>query len=73
MALSEKEQQVVGWRKETLIRAGWEPAIALHIASKLNIDLRLAEAVIGCGDEEQALYLLSLSDKPSNKWKSGTD
>jgi hypothetical protein len=73
MALSEKEQQVKAWRKEVLIRAGWEPALALHIAGKSGIDLRTAEKVIKCGDPEQALYLLSLSDRPSNKWKSGTD
>jgi hypothetical protein len=73
MILSEKEQQVVGWRKETLIKAGWEPSAALFIASKFYVDLRLAEAAIVCGDQDQALYLLSLSDKPSNKWKSGAD
>jgi hypothetical protein len=67
MEFSEKEQQVIAWRKEMLIKAGWEPAIALDISQKMHVDLRLAEAAIKCGDQSQALYLLSLSDDPNNK------
>lgn len=67
MAYSEKEQQVISWRKEVLIQAGWEPAMALEIAQRFNIDLRLAEAAIKCGNADQALYLLSLADEPNNR------
>lgn len=65
MALSDKDQQVLAWRKETLIKAGWEPSMALEIAMKFDIDLHTAEAAIKCGDAEQALYLLSLVDEPN--------
>lgn len=64
MAFSEKEQEVVAWRKQSLVRAGWEPAMALEIAVKFHIDLRIAEAAIKCGDADKALYLLSLTDEP---------
>lgn len=64
MALSEKDQEVFAWRKENLVRAGWEPAMALEIAGRFDIDLHTAEAAIKCGDPQQALYLLSLSDQP---------
>ena len=67
MAVSEKEREVIAWRKQILIEAGWEPSMALEIAVKGNVDLRVAEAAIKCGDAEQALYLLSLTDKPGNK------
>lgn len=50
-----------------LIEAGWEPAMALEIAGRTSVDLRVAEAAIKCGDSAQALYLLSLSDEPNNK------
>jgi len=63
MATSDKEQQVVSWRKEVLIKAGWESAAASDIAGRFNIDLRVAEAAIKCGDPKKALYLLSLSDE----------
>jgi hypothetical protein len=67
MAVSEKEREVIAWRKQVLIDAGWEPAMALEIAVKGSVDLRIAEAAIKCGDSEQALYLLSLTDKPGNR------
>jgi hypothetical protein len=67
MAVSEKEREVIAWRKQALIDAGWEPSMALEIAVKSSIDLRIAEAAIKCGDPEQALYLLSLTDKPGNR------
>jgi len=67
MAYSEKEQQVIAWRKDVLIKAGWEPAMAIEIAVKTNVDLRVAESAIKCGDSHQALYLLSLVDEPNNK------
>jgi hypothetical protein len=65
MALSDKDQQVLAWRKELLMKAGWEPSMALEIAMNFNVDLRTAEAAIKCGDPQQALYLLSLSDEPN--------
>lgn len=58
----DKDETVFSWRKECLIKAGWEPAFALEIA-KSKIDLRIAEAAILCGDPEKALYLLSLDDE----------
>jgi len=67
MEFSEKEREVIAWRKQVLIVAGWEPTMALEIAVKSNVDLRIAEAAIKCGDPEQALYLLSLTDKPGNR------
>jgi hypothetical protein len=51
--------KVFAWRKECLIKAGWEPAAAMEIA-KSKTDLRIAEKAIACGDPEKALYLLSL-------------
>jgi len=66
MAESE-DQSVLAWRKQALINAGWEPAMAIEIAGKFHIDLRIAEKAIECGDPHQALYLLSLTDSPSNK------
>lgn len=53
---------MVAWRKEMLMKAGWEPSMALEIALDNSIDLRIAEAAIQCGDPDLALYLLSLSD-----------
>jgi hypothetical protein len=67
MAYSEKEQQVIAWRKEALVKAGWEPSMALEISLDHKIDLRVAESAIKCGDPHQALYLLSLTDEPNNK------
>ena len=67
MEFSEKELNVISWRKEALMRAGWEPAMALEIAQKFHVDLHVAEAAIQCGNPEQALYLLSLTDEPDNR------
>lgn len=64
MEFSEKEQQVFSWRKDALIKAGWEPAVAMEIAKDFKVDLHVAESAIRCGDPKQALYLLSLSDEP---------
>ena len=61
---SKEDEEVFAWRRDVLIKAGWEPSMALEIASKLNVNLRTAEAAIKCGDPEKALYLLSLLDEP---------
>ena len=59
--MDEKSDQVFAWRRECLIRAGWEPSTAMEIA-KSKIDLRVAEAAIECGNQKKALYILGLSD-----------
>jgi len=60
--MDEKNDQVFAWRKECLVKVGWEPAAAMEIA-RSKIDLRIAEAAIKCGDQEKALYILGLSDE----------
>lgn len=67
MTISDQDQQVVAWRKEVLINAGWEPSMALEIATDFKVDLRVAEKAIQCGDPDKALYLLSLVDELDNK------
>lgn len=61
---SKESEEVFAWRRDVLIRAGWEASMALEIAGKPDIDLRIAEAAIKCGDPEKALYLLLLTDEP---------
>lgn len=57
-----EDDKVFAWRKDCLIKAGWEPAMAMEIA-KSKIDLRVAEQAIKCGNPHKALYLLSLKDE----------
>ena len=61
---SKENEEVFAWRRDILIKAGWEASMALEIAGKTDVDLRIAEAAIKCGDPEKALYLLSLIDEP---------
>jgi hypothetical protein len=60
--MDEKSDQVFAWRRECLIKAGWEPSAAMEIA-KSSVDLRIAEAAIRCGSQKKALYILGLSDE----------
>jgi hypothetical protein len=64
MTVSKEDEAVIAWRKSVLIAAGWEPAMALEISIRQDVDLRIAEAAIKCGNPDKALYLLSLSDEP---------
>lgn len=59
--MEEKDEKVFAWRRECLVRAGWSSSVAMELA-KSKIDLRIAESAIKCGDEEKALYLLSVVD-----------
>lgn len=63
----QEDKDIAAWRKMQLINAGWEPAIALELAYDFNLDLRLAEAAIKCGDSDLALYLLSVTDESHNR------
>lgn len=67
MEFSDKELEIISWRKESLMKAGWEPSMALEIAQTFHVDLHVAQAAIQCGDPDQALYLLSLVDEPNNR------
>ncbi len=52
-------EQVLLYREERLLSAGWSHDTAREVAES-TVDLRLAEKAIRCGSERMALYLLSL-------------
>ena len=53
-------EKVVRWRAERLQRAGYEPAVALEIAGRSDVDLHRAIALLenGCSAETAARILL---------------
>lgn len=57
---TDEERKVFFWRRDRLIDAGYSLSVAETIAEDWNLDLRLAEKALGCGDEMRALYLLSV-------------
>jgi hypothetical protein len=60
-ALIESEQErVERWRAEELLRAGFDPAAAVELASRLDIDLHTAAELVdrGCPPELALRILL---------------
>jgi hypothetical protein len=52
-------ERIEQWRAEALERAGYEPAAAAELASRLDIDLHLASDLLAAGcSQELALQIL---------------
>jgi hypothetical protein len=53
------ETQVVHWRAETLVRAGFAAAAAVNLAASKHVDLHAAVRLVECGcPPETALRIL---------------
>ena len=54
------ETLVVGWRAETLLRAGFDPAAAVDLAASKHVDLHRAVELVdrGCPPETALRILL---------------
>jgi hypothetical protein len=52
-------ERVERWRADELMRAGFDPAAAIALASRLDIDLHRATGLVGSGcSSELALQIL---------------